>query len=354
MEKPSKEEITEMYLSAASESLGIEKEKEPVKITPELSKRTKPAEAPRAARIEPKRTPEIAPGEAAQIFTPDEIFWRQSRKEMVKKLAEEIKRISWLDENKIKNPEVVKAIPEIGLDLRAATIRDILRTKYRGIEPETEKADEIMSQLHEMWAEKWLEYLEKERYAEQAGEGKKPVEPEPVRRPRPAEAREVALEQKPKDKRLEKKELTKEQEKLFESLVQKARLEEIEGKFPKNMKDLDENERGRWERRGKALFRTRRSLEYMVGNVPEKEVVNFRDKIMDQFLAEYRRLRKEKEKIIGKSLAEEGNELQRFKKDIREQMKEALSDRFSEESVSLIISYYMKIFDLEYLLGNSK
>jgi len=234
-----------------------------------------------------------------------------------------------------------------GLRLYKDEIDKMLRVA--GFNPGKEYTDKEREAL-----EKWDWKQAAAIYEEELRRGDKEPRPEtrPVPKPRPAEA---APKLKPEEKfKPTKRELTGEQKKLFESLVSKARLEEIEGKFPQNMEGLDEEERGRWERRRKALFSARRSLEYMAGNIPEKEVVNFRDKIMNQFLAEYRRLRREEEKTFGKSLAEEADVLQKFKKDIRERMKEALSDRFSEKSVSLIMNYYTKIFDLEYLLGNSK
>lgn len=82
-----------------------------------------------------------------------------NRERMVKELAQEIKRISWLDENELENAAVVKRIPEIGQDLRSGAIKKMLVEKYKVI-PGTQAADEKMSQLYEIWARKWMEALE--------------------------------------------------------------------------------------------------------------------------------------------------------------------------------------------------
>ncbi len=287
---------------------------------------------------------ENALGSSPQAFTRETGFWEMNREEMVEKLARKI-----YDVRMSQDPNINKFIPGLNLDLRGPAIDLILGNQH--ITPRTPDAENYMRRWDRIQAERWLKHLEGEKYGRRREEAEKLAVAKPAPESRVAEA---TPEPRLGERKKKKEELTGGRKELFESLVQKARLEEIKKKFPKNMEGLSESERGRWERRGKALFRARRSLEYMVGNVPEKEIINFRDKIMDPFLDEYRRLKKEKEKTIGKNLAEEADELRKFKEDIREKMKEALSDRFSEESISLIINYYMKISDLEYLLSDSK
>ena len=191
------------------------------------------------------KTPEFK--KEVKPFSPDDVFWNKNRKAMLEDIKAEIDRRSWLDENKIENPEKAKAIPEIGVDLRAATINRMLREEYNGVEPETEKSHEIMTELHEMWAKQWLDYLEKQRYGGKTAGEEKPVStetsPEGVAPVSKAETTRKTGEESDKIRVRRRTELDEGQKKIFSELIRKAEVGKLKKALQGRYEGVDPEKR---------------------------------------------------------------------------------------------------------------
>ena len=260
------------------------------------------------------------------------------RHKAISTIAEEIWR-------RRKNTSESKYVKEYkGLHLYDDDLKRLLRLNAKSTDLESDEAKGFL--------EKWdwdqaVEIYEREH----RGKEKVPaVGPAPVSRTAETEKPAVAGRAliggpKPGDKE-KKKELTGEQKELFESLTKKARLDEIEGKFPKNFEDLEEGERKSWEIRESSLGLVKEYLEEIVGRIPASKVEIFRDGIMDQFLNQYRKIRKEKEK--QKIMKE--SELQEFKKEILEEMEKDLQELFGKGTTT-IVNYFRNMFNVEFLLA---
>ena len=136
---------------------------------------------------------------------------------------------------------------------------------------------------------------------------------------------------------------------LYESLAQKARIAEIEAKIPK---EASKGQEVLWEIQKSALKGLKQTLGKMVKSFSASEVAVIRDEFLGNFLDIYREMRKEKEKK-GKM---NPTELRMFKDEVTSQMEESLRDRYGEDeqSVKLIMGYFWNMFNVEYLLDDSK
>jgi len=136
---------------------------------------------------------------------------------------------------------------------------------------------------------------------------------------------------------------------LHESLAQKARIAEIEAKIPK---EAPKGQEVLWEIQKSALKGLKQTLGKMVKKFSAEEAAVIRDEFLGNFLDIYQEMRKEREKK-GKM---NPTELRIFKDEVTSQMEEGLRDRYGEDeqSVKLIMGYFWNMFNVEYLLDDSK
>lgn len=136
---------------------------------------------------------------------------------------------------------------------------------------------------------------------------------------------------------------------LYESLVQKTRIAEIEAKIPK---EAPKGQEVLWEIQKSALKGLKQTLGKMVKKFSAQEAAVIRDEFLGNFLGIYQEMRKEREKKGRLN----PTELREFKDGVASQMEEGLRDRYGEDeqSVKLIMGYFWNMFNVEYLLDDSK
>jgi len=338
MEKPSKEEITKMFLDEASGALGIKKKKAAVGAASELQKRPKPAEAPEAMRIGPKEeAAENFPGKASKVFTPDVDFWQMKREEMIEELAQNI-----FDIRMSRNPEIAKAIPEIGLDLSGPYIDWILtHNKPKRITPGTKDPEDFMRRWDRIQAKRWLEYLEGKRYAGRETEGEKPAMIEPAPKPRPAEA---APRSKPEEVEAgkERAELSEGQKKIFDHLMQRSGIGEISKALEEKYRRLQPKDRKDAEEKKESLLQNiesifTRMIKSEGKKFPRKDLNYFQKYFLDnpKVMEKYRSER-------GEKVSKGETDLLKFRYEFADYMGDIAkrSGEFSNKGVEWVKSYF--------------
>jgi hypothetical protein len=283
-----------------------------------------------------------------------------NKEQTIKKLAEEIKRISWLDEN---TSGIEKFIPGIGLDLRASNINKMLREEYK-LEPGTEMADQKMNELYEIWARQWMDALENQKKKQKVGEKTEApvvmpeshsavIKPMPAARP-PVEAPAPVAAAQPEEEIFKKKpekhpiELNEEQQKTFEELVKRSGIKEMQEAFEPSMKDLNPGEREKREKRNASLVESIENVfKHMIsgGKILPGELEYFKEKFLrPELLKRYQENRRE-DKLSDRKAIE--NHRQEFIEAMREIAEKKDLGNFSEEAGDMVRSYFSKYTLLE-------
>jgi len=299
------------------------------------------------------------------------------RERTIKKLAAEIKRRSWLDEN---TSDIDKSIPEIGQDLRAETIRKMLKEEYQ-LEADTEPADEKMAELYEIWARKWMDALEKQKAGRE-----KPATDDEVRDPKdarepaalPAEnpvatlpaaasaidgpaasldgltPREAVLQevknfQESVSLAREIRNLPDEKKNIFDDLQRKARIDKMAKTLGEKYKTIDPAERKKAESEKNSLFlNIREDLLAMVknesGEFPEENLKYFQKYFLNpELMRSYQDIRQEE--VEGKKV----KDLTDFRYEFAEEMGKMAQEhgKFKKEAVELVKSFFRSFTLLE-------
>lgn len=348
LEKPSQEEINKMFLNEVSEALGIKEEPE-IAAQPkaaELSASAEDAQRIAAARRAMSLDPQTSQKQESVISRQrdasfEDHFWKLKREDMIAELANEIRRISWLDENKTN---IDKSIPEINLDLRAQSIRNMLDKVFK-TEPGTAKSDEIMNKLYPIWAREWLEAMEAKRDSEVTVQSEPTVAKARTRTMR-TEAPVAKTETQSraavpvKGEKLERQpiSLNEEQKKTVEDLVQSSGIKELKKALEAQINKMDAYEKGRAERQNaSAVDSIEGVFRKMVtsGNFPQDKLNYFKQYFLNpQLVKRYQDIRQK-----GGLKANEA--LEEHKKYFVESMGGiAKKAGFNEKAVDMIEKYF--------------
>lgn len=316
MEKPSREEISKMFLGETGKALEISKEGD--KRGPIVDK----TRARSVVQSAPETKMEMRP------FLPDVDFWEMKREEMIEELAQHI-----FDIRMSRDPEVIKAIPEINLDLSGSYIDFMLtHNKPKRITPGTEDAENFMRRWDRIQAEKWLGYLENQKKAGGVGKGEKVAVIEPAPKPKLEEDEGIKLNAEQTKKIIELKDRAG-YDKLWDSL---------EKKYKNTGQDVRRIDRIRASKINDVL------KEIVTFDAKDE---NFNFDYFGQYFLNPEVLKKYWEEMQKRNVVNKKKERGELKEEYIKELKGYAEEAgFGEQGTSLIVKYFNSRLSLEHSL----